>query len=599
MNDKTDDAIRAGLEAILEGYGRARASEPFGSAHPIWNVFKSLETALDVSDPVRSRSSLKISWSAGQGNWAKVPWISIFDPRETSSTQGGVYVVFLFRQDMSGSYLTLNQGVTKPRQQLGGRAGREWLRNHAAGLRARYPQLRNSGFRLDDEIDLRADPGLGSHYEDSTIGYKLYDVGRVPADSAILGDLEELLAVYEDYVTSSHEAEPPEAIDEVAPVADIEAIASDFASALQEAHLRFGERHEELVRSFVVSLATKRFVILTGLSGSGKTQLAMRFGEWLGKSRWHLEPVRPDWTGAEAVFGFEDALQPAVDGRRPWSVPQVLEFMLRAAADPQRPYLLILDEMNLAHVERYFADFLSGLESETSVLPRLARDEDGYWRLVSTNTQETHMSLPRNLLVAGTVNVDETTYMFSPKVLDRANVFEFRVETEDLTADFRRPVSCRPGSESLTRGFLAIARDDQWHLNNPSPSQEEFTSSMRAIHKILSAGTFEFGHRVFYESVRFASILAEAGELDPYAALDLQVLQKVLPRLHGSRKRLEPTLIALGRYCFDLNIDDVQGGSRFDPADPPSATPRLPRSFEKIRRMTTILRANQFVSFSE
>ena len=79
--------------------------------------------------------------------------------------------------------------------------------------------------------------------------------------------------------------------------------------------------------------------------------------------------------------------------------------------------------MNLAHVERYFADFLSGLESRKPLLPDLLREENlGEWQLRSTTT--ILQPLPRNLFVAGTVNVDETTYMFSPKVLDRASTFE-------------------------------------------------------------------------------------------------------------------------------------------------------------------------------
>ncbi len=118
--------------------------------------------------------------------------------------------------------------------------------------------------------------------------------------------------------------------------------------------------------------------------GSGKTQIALRFGDWLGEERTRLIPVRPDWTGSEALFGFEDALQPAKpDGRLVWHVPAALEFMLTAAADPHHPYLLILDEMNLAHVERYFADVLSGMESGASVLPNLLPEEDGRWRLVT------------------------------------------------------------------------------------------------------------------------------------------------------------------------------------------------------------------------
>ena len=144
----------------------------------------------------------------------------------------------------------------------------------------------------------------------------------------------------------------------------------------------------------------------------------------------HVAAVRPDWTGAEALFGYEDGLKPVVEGRAAWLVPAPLEFMLKACADTQHPYLLLLDEMNLAHVERYFADALSGMESGEPCLPNLVRGPDGLWR--TKPGAPTRVPFPRNLWLVGTVNVDETTYMFSPKVLDRATTFEFRVATEDL-----------------------------------------------------------------------------------------------------------------------------------------------------------------------
>ncbi len=137
-----------------------------------------------------------------------------------------------------------------------------------------------------------------------------------------------------------------------------------------------------------------------------------------------------------------------------WFVPEAFEFVLRAADDPEYPYLLILDEMNLAHVERYFSDFLSGVESRRPVLPDLSFDQpSNQW--VLRDAEARRLPLPRNLFfVVGTVNVDETTYMFSPKVLDRAfTFFEFRVTSDQLDADLRRPIAAaaggRPASASV------------------------------------------------------------------------------------------------------------------------------------------------------
>lgn len=372
----------------------------------------------------------------------------------------------------------------------------------------------------------------------------------------------------------------------------------EFSRALRDAGVRFGEapRHTDFVRTFVTSLATKRFVILTGLSGSGKTQIALRFGDWLGAEHRALVPVRPDWTGAEALFGYEDALSEPRGGRRGWAVPTALEFMLRAASDETHPYLLILDEMNLAHVERYFADALSGMESGEPVLPNLEREDDGVWRL--REGEDATIPLPSNLFVVGTVNIDETTYMFSPKVLDRANTIEFRVRTEDLFAAPSPPSRTARGDADLARQLLEASRQ------RATPAAPElFEQYMRQLHALLSEAGFEFGHRVFHEALRFASLFAAAGEPDVLRALDRQVMQKLLPRLHGSRRRLEPTLCALARFCHALEVEPgaILDGSAtaFDPLARRDELARLPISFDKLQRMTRNLRANQFTSFTE
>lgn len=384
------------------------------------------------------------------------------------------------------------------------------------------------------------------------------------------------------------------------PLPDLQAVTDSFYHALQRSHLRYDAA---FVRAFVASLATKPFVILTGLSGSGKTQIALQFGHWLGRDQVLLVPVRPDWTGSDALFGYEDALKPpAPDGRRAWHVPAALRFMLQAARDPDWPYVLILDEMNLAHVERYFADVLSGMESGEPCLPNLAQDEeDGAWRLIPDEPE--FISVPDNLFIVGTVNVDETTYMFSPKVLDRANTLDFRVHTDDLTDDLRKPVPCEPGPEELVRGFLVVAKDGDWHVDKPHSDKDVISQQLRRLHAILHTWGFEFGHRVFSESLRFAAMLAAAGELSVEAALDAIVMQKILPRLHGNRRRLEPVLAAVGAFAFDPDAAPVPTAAErpaFDPLRPPAdpGEARLPRSFEKVQRMMASLRANQFAGFA-
>jgi MoxR-like ATPase len=359
----------------------------------------------------------------------------------------------------------------------------------------------------------------------------------------------------------------------------------DFAVAVEASGLRF-PAGSNLIRSFLSSLLAKPFAILTGLAGSGKTQLAMRLGEWFGtddhgRHRHVVVPVRPDWTGPESIFGYEDALRTSASGAPVWFVPEAFEFVLRAANDPEHPYLLILDEMNLAHVERYFSDFLSGVESRRPVLPDLVFDQPSrQWVLRDVEAQR--LPLPRNLFVVGTVNVDETTYMFSPKVLDRAFTFEFRVTSDELDAELQRPIAAPAGEDQRVRGFASLAERDDWQREHPHPARDEIVSTLQKAHGILAGANQEFGHRTLYEILRFCAFFAATGDTHGDTALDLAMMQKVLPKVHGSRRRVEPVLIALAALAHGEG-----------PA------PRLPVTHQKVGRMIDSVRANQFVSFAE
>ncbi len=600
------------FQRIVNGYVEARKT-PFGKVSPLWNEFKILSKRLQ--DSVRQEfPHVQVVGSAGKGNWAEVPWVSILDERVTTRTTDGVYCVYLFRADMSGVYLTFNQGVTETIKRHGRQAGLTILQDRAQKIAERFPALRQQGFVCDEPIVLRGGQ-LGSDYEVGTIAHKFYPAETIPEDKSLLKDLRHLLSVYNEYAdgveeSSSSNSESDELMDELmavepntSKVIELAAIVHSFAEAIQEAGISFGVHHTAFVRTFLVSLLTKRFVILTGMSGSGKTQIAMKFGEWLGADRFQICAVRPDWTGAEALFGYEDALAASsADGRRGWAVPAALEFMLKAHNYPDAPFLLILDEMNLAHVERYFADVLSGMESGAAVLPNLGREADGVWRIKAG--EFTHVPVPKNLFVVGTVNIDETTYIFSPKVLDRANTIEFRVPTDSLRLMAAKPMACAPASVEFTRGLLSVARAPAWS-GEPPVELEAFAAYFRVLHELLAEAGFEFGHRVFFEANRYAALhrMVDSSENFWEEALDRQVMQKVLPRLHGSRRRLEPVLCALGQFCYDLTYHKgaIYEGTAmsFDPVKRQDNKAVLPLSLDKIGRMTRNLRANQFTSFTE
>jgi len=369
-----------------------------------------------------------------------------------------------------------------------------------------------------------------------------------------------------------------------------------FAEGTRASGLDYGEQHRQLVVRLLASLLTRPFVILTGLSGSGKSQLALKLGQWFGHDRYSVVAVRPDWTGPEAMLGYEDLLQPPP---RPWIVGEVLKLSLRAAADPERPYLLLLDEMNLAHVERYFADFLSGMESDEPVIPNLA-EQDGSWRIA--NAAETKRRVPHNLFVVGTVNVDETTYMFSPKVLDRANTIEFRVKSQDLPHAQGKPGSVEEADLGLLETLVKAGVDASWHVEHRPAGARQYEAAVTKLHETLTQVGWEFGFRTYYDMLRFAAFASAMGIGSWQQILDLQILQKILPRLNGSKRRLEPALSRIGRFCQDLAVDDKlkdEPNKVFMPIEQDLASPQLPQSYDKIRRMHRLLVANQFASFAE
>ena len=359
----------------------------------------------------------------------------------------------------------------------------------------------------------------------------------------------------------------------------------DFLAAANAAKLTLDS---SMVNRFLASLGTKRFCILTGLAGSGKTKLAEALAMWLSPSPAHFSVVAvgADWTNNEPLLGFADALQPGVY-RKPAN--GVLDLMLRAAADPTQPYFLVLDEMNLSHVERYFADVLAAIESANAPLAlhghpgELAGDGSGSLPVPG------RLPLPRNLFFIGTVNVDETTYTFSPKVLDRANVIEFRATRDQLDAFLDEPVRLNLAALQDAQGrglgaavgpaLVATAKNDH-DADALGDDKAAFKAALLDAFDLLANMGAEFGFRSALEMARFAAIHKALGGDDWRwtDALDAQVLQKLLPRLHGSARKLDPVLKALHGFCTTHGLDD---------------------SLEKIGRMQKRLDADGFASFAE
>lgn len=342
----------------------------------------------------------------------------------------------------------------------------------------------------------------------------------------------------------------------------------------------------------VASLLAKPFVILTGLSGSGKTRLAQAFAKWICESedQYRIIPVGADWTNREALFGFPNALE---EGKYIMPDSGALRLVLEAAKaeNAHKPYFLILDEMNLSHVERYFADFLSAMESGEEI-PLHSGDSD--WSDVPPA-----LKLPKNLFLIGTVNIDETTYMFSPKVLDRASVIEFRVSADEmgryLSMNAKMDLDrLDAAGANMAADFLRWAHDSSIKNRHQRQMKDTLLDFFNELKKLGA----EFGYRTAAEMNRFAAV-ASALNADWTAdeIMDAVIMQKLLPKVHGSRRKLADILKGLGTLCLDgsMSFDEYQKKGERER----NGKIKYPLSFEKIERMYRALLDNGFVSYAE
>ncbi|MDO8350281.1 MAG: hypothetical protein Q7S94_03915 [Gallionella sp.] len=476
--------------------------------------------------------------SFGMGSPTVIPWMACFYPGQTASKEG-VYPVILYRRD--NHTLSVCYGVSATAQAAEG----NWPRNWPAELVQSLPFFGHKKYGESYELRL-FQPDERESYSEITDAF---------------------LRVMDDYLAL------PRATPTLEPFMS-EASLQKFREQSHTSFTRAGLRvSENILLRFAASLLAKRFLILTGLSGSGKTKLAHAFAAWITESsgeQYCLAAVGADWTTNENVLGYQDALQTGVY-RKPSN--GALDVILRARNDLAHPYFLILDEMNLSHVERYFADILSAIESGQEIALHSAGSEiDGV---------PARIVLPENLFIIGTVNVDETTYMFSPKVLDRANVIEFRATADDIAAFLDAPSKIDMGAlagKGATFG-TAFVEEASADAELGSATAAELKARLTEIFGELAKIGAEFGFRTAYEITRFTHFHAKlSGEGWQFKdALDAQVLQKLLPKLHGSERRLGPVLKALETFCMTHECDD---------------------SLKKIRRMQDRLK-DGFTSFAE
>lgn len=532
---------------------------------------------------------LSVKASIGMtGNISKIPWISFC--AEGQETQKGIYPVLLFYG--TPEFVQKNKNKEKVRKIV-----------LAYGVSANKKPDILWGTEVDGKITIKeafkewnyntSDAGIKKY--NSSYVYKIYEWTDNVNYALIQEDIDKLINTYVSLLGCYINDSSADAIKDI--MKETQNAPAEFFSIkkiighIKETGLLYTD---SLVKRFAFSLMSKRFLILSGLAGSGKTQLALAFASALVKNKdkqMCVVSVGADWTNREPLLGFPNALQP-----EKYVKPEsgVLDLLIEANREENadKPFFLILDEMNMSYVERYFADFLSAMESKEKIsLWNSDADSD---KVIDGVSQR--IDLPKNLFIIGTINVDETTYMFSPKVLDRANVIEFKISSKEMGTflqEMREIDRDSIISKAAGMGADFVAKACKKDL----AQDDEAVKMLQKFFDELKNVNAEFGYRSATEIFRFICQAKANDDTDKKMTdeeiLDAAIVQKLLPKLHGSRKKLEPVLAQLWKLCFtgagkDLNIakENVEKAQYKESAD-------------KIRRMYESATANGFTSFAE
>lgn len=371
-------------------------------------------------------------------------------------------------------------------------------------------------------------------------------------------------------------------------------------------------------QSYLTAIRTKPFILLAGISGTGKSRIVRKLAQATDdidvfdndEDRWkcprpanfELIQVKPNWHNSMDVVGFQSNIPIPHYEFTPF-----VDFVVKAWCHENTPFFLCLDEMNLAPVEEYFAEFLSAIESRSigedseyetdpiikpfdSFGSELAGKmmhhfvEMGYDlpKEVETRLREKGLTLPKNLIVMGTVNMDETTFSFSRKVLDRAMSIEMNEVDYDGfiegRTEYNVPILTEKNSLFVNRPILAQ------EVKNKIESQKVI-DFLKGVNDILDGTPFKLGYRAANEAILYVAADKVVGADNLNAALDDFTLMKILSRIEGDNSKLvtkdgEKLLDELNTY-----LRGVFG------------TEESSKSLAKLDNMIKTLNRDHFVSF--
>ncbi|CEJ73174.1 GTPase subunit of restriction endonuclease [[Clostridium] sordellii] len=305
---------------------------------------------------------------------------------------------------------------------------------------------------------------------------------------------------------------------------------------------------QDQLSNLFLSLKTKPFVILAGISGTGKSKIVRLFSEAIGATtenkQFNMISVRPDWNDGTELMGYKNLNDDFIDGS--------LTKIIKEASKPEnknKPYFACLDEMNLARVEYYLSDYLSIIESRKKVGQDIITDSE--------------LQIPDNIYLIGTVNMDDTTFTFSRKVLDRANTIEFsdvNLENlfEEITEEEITPI--KVDNRFLKTTYLKTMDIEEEYREYA----KEINKKIIEINNILKQSQKQFAYRVRDEILFYMIENKKSELLNEDVAFDYQIMQKILPAITGSEQSIAQVLIDLfnftceGKVIDDIDIEEAQ-----------------------------------------
>lgn len=494
---------------------------------------------------------------------------------------------------IEGGKTTLNSYIFVPKIRLGSSANRL----NSTWIRAQYIVLNEPQTKEEISEDLVKWKELSIHADQYLLvnsneeGWQIYDY-----EGEIVGDEDYILRLFSTKSTLNQ------------------------GDSNQDSHL-------------LRAMRTKPFLLLAGISGTGKSRIVKQMAfdscpdnvvlrsDLTSPGNYCLIEVKPNWHDSTELLGYESKI-----GGAHYQLTPFVKFLAKALLHPETPFFVCLDEMNLAPVEQYFAEFLSVLESRTKIDGHIVseplikksifangeyeqdlkhelfdvkikeKDENGIKIYeadltpeelkVYEDLKEHGLRIPENVVVIGTVNMDETTHQFSRKVIDRAMTIEMNLPDGDPFMDFFANASdlayrSNPTSPSLYLATETRASDVVKALaaNNAEKTEwlkGEVAAFLSNLNGALDNTPFKVAYRVQNElMLYFYQLWLENPDADWSEILqtscDQILMMKVLPRVEGDEELLEKPIESLVAFCSSytnaskklLEMKERLGRSRF------------------------------------